>query len=82
MFQFYSTTCKCELISEIRKALIALNCCYSLIASNGSPPKSVLNESLLLIQSHHKIESGKSDIYESFSVRITQVNHTCDLKGL
>ena len=34
VFQFYSTACKCELISETRKALVALNHCYSLITLN------------------------------------------------
>ena len=39
MFQFYSITCKCELISETWKALITLNCCYSLITLNESLSK-------------------------------------------
>ena len=39
MYQFYSRICKCELISETGKALIALNYWYSLITLNGSPSK-------------------------------------------
>ena len=45
MFQFYSTTC--ELISETRKALIALNHSYSLIILKGLYPQLVSNENTM-----------------------------------
>ena len=64
MYQFYSRTGKCELISETRKALTALSYCYSLIILNGSPSKISL-KCLLLIQSHHKMKSSKSGIYNN-----------------
>ena len=59
VYQLYSRACKCELISDTQKALIALNYCYSLITLNGSPPEISLKW-LLLIQSHHKMKSSKS----------------------
>ena len=59
--QFYSRTCKCELISETGKALIALNYCYSLITLNGAPPK-ISFKCLLLIQRHRKMKYSKSGI--------------------
>ena len=39
---FFSRTCKCEVISETRKASIANNYCYSLITLSGSPYKIIL----------------------------------------
>ena len=43
VFQLYSTTCKCELISETQKTLIFLNCCYNLISLNKFYPRLVSN---------------------------------------
>ena len=54
VYQFYSRTCKCELISETQKALIAFNYCYSLITLNGYPAKICL-KCLLLIHDVLKI---------------------------
>ena len=61
MFQFYGTSCICELISKTRKMLIALNCCYS-----GYTLKTLNVYNVFHL--FDKIVSGKSGINNPFEI--------------